>query len=305
MPGRPALWQIAATFVAAIAGAAIVAEVTLRVFGGSRFLYRADPEIEYLPAPNQAVIQNGVDMRTNAWGMRSDAATETRPVDAFRVLVMGDSIVFGHTNISHDDLATTRLSRAQMDDGRQIEVLNASATSWGPGNMLAWLDRFGTLEADAIVLVLSTHDLGDDRTFKPPNRNVYPQAAPVSLLVDGLWWRLTPDPADSAPDDPRSEGDAMAALPALFKRVAEAPTGGCLIVHPTAEEWKAKLPTAEEQRLETTALGAGLDVFYGRDFISDASDYSDGIHLSAAGQEDLMRAIAACPALPRVALPSP
>jgi hypothetical protein len=305
MAGRPArIWQIAATFVAALAGTAIVAEATLRLFGGERFRYRADPEIEYLPAPDQAVVQGGLDMRTNQWGMRSDAVAETRPADAFRVMVIGDSIVFGHTNISHDDLATTRLSRVRMDDGRRIEALNVSATSWGPGNMLAWLDRFGMLEADAIVLVLSTHDLGDDRSFKPPDRNVYPQAAPLSLLADGLWRRLTPDPAASAPDDPRSEGDAMAALPGLFQRAADAPTGGCLIVHPTAAEWKAKVPTAEEQRLETTALGAGLDVFYGRDFISDASDYSDGIHLSPAGQEDLMHAIAACPALPRLALPT-
>ncbi len=278
----------------------IAAEVALRTLGSERLIYRADPEIEYLPLPNQAVFQNAIDMRTNAWGMRSDPVQEMKPAGTLRVLVLGDSIVFGHTNIAHASLATTRLSQMKTGDGRAIEVLNVSATSWGPGNMLAWLDRFGALNADAIVLVLSTHDLSDDRTFKPPSRDAYPQAQPVSLLVDWLWRRLTPDPANSAPDDPRSEGDAQAALPVLMRRVAAAPAGGCLIVHPTKDELKSPTATADEQRLEATALGAGLAVFYGRDFVS-AKTYSDGIHLSAAGQQDLVRAFTACPALAGVA----
>lgn len=305
MAGRPVqIWQIAATAIVALLGAAIVAEATLRVFGGDRLLYVADPEIEYLPAPNQAVIQQGLDMRTNAWGMRSDPTSEAKPADVFRVLVIGDSIVFGHTNIAHADLATNIVSRMRMEDGRRIEALNVSATSWGPGNMLAWLDKHGALNADAIVLVLSTHDLEDDRTFKPPNRDAYPQADPVSRLIDGLWRRLTPDPASSAPDDPRSEGDAQAALPIMMQRAAAAPMGGCLIVHPTREEWSASGPVAEEQRLEATGLSAGLAVFYGRAFIDAASDYSDGIHLSPEGQQNLARAIAACPALNGARLPA-
>ncbi len=298
MAGRPAkTWQLAAAGASAVLALVIVAEVSLRVLGGDRLLYRADPKIEYLPAPDQSVLQQGLEFRTNAWGMRSDAVTEAKPDDVFRVLVIGDSIVFGHTNIAHADLATTALSRMQMEDGRRIEALNVSATSWGPGNMLAWLDRFGTLEADAIVVVLSTHDLGDDRTFKPPERDAYPQAAPVSALGDWLWRRLTPDPAHGGPVDPRTEGDAQAALPVLMQRVAAAPMGGCLIIHPTMEEWKTQAPVAEEQRLEATALGAGVAVFYGRAFIDNALDYYDGIHLSPIGQQDLARAIAACPVL--------
>jgi len=285
---------------AGVIGLGILAEATARVLGSERLLYRADPEIEYLPQPNQAVFQRNIDMRTNAWGMRSDALDAVRPPDVFRVMVIGDSVVFGHSNIPHAALATSQLSSMRAQDGRRLEVLNVSATSWGPGNMLAWLDKFGTLETDAIVLVLSTHDMDDDRTFKPPRRDAYPQSAPLSAAADWLWRRLTPDPADSAPDDPRSEGDAQASLPVLLQRVAEAPTGGCLIIHPTAEEKKAAQPTPQEQRLEMTALSAGLAVFYGRDFIGDQG-YADGIHLSASGQEDLARAIAACPNLPRIA----
>ena len=303
MAERPSRgWGMAAVVASALLGLVIVGEAAVRLIGGDKLLYRADPGIEYLPAPDQALSRQGIAYRTNAWGMRSDPAAEAKPDDVFRVLVVGDSIVFGHDNIGHGDLATTLLSSMRMEDGRRIEALNVSATSWGPGNMLAWLDRFGTLDADAIVLVLSTHDLEDDRTFKPLGRDTFPQSMPVSALAGWLERRLIPDPAANAPDDPRSGGDAHAALPALMQRVAAAPMGGCLIIHPTAEEWKSPTPVAEEQRLETTALGAGLAVFYGRTFIDNASDYSDGIHLSPAGQKDLARAISACPALARMAV---
>ncbi len=291
--------RLVAMVAAGVIGVGILAEVTARLLGSDRLLYRADPEIEYLPQPDQAVFQRNVDMRTNAWGMRSDPAEAMRPADAFRVMVIGDSVVFGYTNIPHAALATSRLAALRTQDGRRLEVLNVSASSWGPGNMLAWLDRFGTLETDAIVLVLSTHDMGDDRTFKPPERDAFPQTAPLSMAADWVWRSLTPDPAASAADDPRSEGDAQATLPVLLQRVAEAPTGGCLIIHPTTDEIKTLAATPDEQRLEMTALGAGLAVFYGRDFIDGATGYLDGIHLSASGQEDLARAIASCPNLPR------
>lgn len=298
MAGRLAQpWRLVLISVAGLLAIAAIGEIALRIRQGDHLLYHADPEIEYLPQPDQTVMQGGVDMRTNAWGMRSASVDAHKPEGVFRVLVLGDSIVFGHTNIAHDDLATTLLSRKQLDDGRRIEVLNASATSWGPGNMLAWLDRFGTLEADAIILVLSTHDLADDRTFQPLHRDGYPQTKPVSALADWIWRRLTPDPAEEAQADPRSDGDAQTALPLLMRRVAEAPAGGCLIVHPTAGEWKAKTPVPDEQRLEATALASGLAVFYGRTFIDETSDYSDGIHLSPDGQKDLARAFLACPAL--------
>ena len=291
--------KIVAMALAGVIGLGILAEATAHILGSERLLYQADPEIEYLPQPNQAVVVRNVDMRTNAWGMRSDPVEAVRPADVFRAMVIGDSVVFGFTNIGQADLATSRLSQMKTEDGRRLEVLNVSASSWGPGNMLAWLDKFGTLETDAIVLVLSTHDLEDDRMFAPPERDAFPQSSPVLKTVDWAWRRLTPDPAASAPVDPRTEGDAHASLPVLLQRVAEAPTGGCLIIHPTTEELKSPSATPEEQRLETTALAVGLTVLYGRDFVDAAKGYVDDIHLSASGQEDLARAIAACPNLPR------
>ncbi len=301
MAGRSfSLGRRVALAAAALLGLGVLAEISLRVIAGERLLYHADAEIEYLPQPDQWVVKQGIEFRTNAWGMRSDDVPEVKPADSFRVLVLGDSVLFGHTNISHDDLATTQLSRMRMADGRRIEALNASATSWGPGNMVAWLDRFGALDSDAIIILLSTHDLEDDRTFKPPRRDPHPVSAPSSALADWLLRKLTPDPAYQGPEDPRSAGDAMTALPILMQRAAAAPMGGCLVIQPTRQEWQTAAPVPEQQRLEASALGAGLAVLYARAFFDEVSAFADDTHLSPAGQQDLARAFAACPALARM-----
>lgn len=278
----------------AVLGTILLGELVFRIAAGERLLYRADPEIEYLPLPDQRVNSRGVDIRTNAWGMRSAPVSASKAGNAIRVLVIGDSVVFGHTNISHDDLATTRLSQTTLPDGRRIEALNVSATSWGPGNMLAWLDRFGALDADAIVLVMSSDDLEDDRTFSQPARDVYPQAPPVSALASWLWRRMTPDPAQTADADARTQGDALRSIPELLRRAALAPSGGCLIIHATLDELREPPPSEGQIRLQELAQEARIRVMTGRGFIDASSGYVDGTHLSPAGQRDLARAIAAC-----------
>ncbi len=68
----------------------------------------------------------------------------------------------------------------------RVEVLNASANSWGPQNELAYLKRFGTFEARAVVLLLNTDDLFAAAPTKEPvgrDRN-YPNRKPSSALAE-------------------------------------------------------------------------------------------------------------------------
>jgi hypothetical protein len=287
----PSRIRVAAIVAGCLVLALLAAELGARIVLGERLLYRADPEIEYLPLPNQAVVQRGVAMHTNAWGMRSGAVETEKPHDAFRVLVIGDSIVFGHTNIPHDELATTTLSAMRTSDGKRVEALNVSASSWGPGNMLAWLDRFGTFEADAIVLVLSTHDLDDNRTYLTLDNYRLPESAPVSVLAE--WVSRQAKIEATAYSDPRTPGDAERALPVLLARAAR----GCLVVHPEIEELGEADATEEERELKAAAEAAGLSVVMGRGFVAVGDDYLDDIHLTAGGQRKLMRALLSCPAL--------
>jgi len=271
------------------------AEIAFRLIAGQRLLYRTDPAIEYLPKPDQSVVQRGVRFETNALGMRSPPPSLDIGA-VFRVLVLGDSVVFGHTNINQADLATTRLSTLTLGDGRRMEALNVSSPSWGPGNLLAWTETNGLLGAEAVVVVLSSHDLDDNRTFAPPDRNIYPQGPPLSVLGDWVVRQASGNRDDQPSADPRSQGDARRSLPALFQEISKAPSGACLVVHSTVDELFSLTPSAEHGALREMAAAAGLDIVYDRDFI-DSPDYVDGIHLSGEGQVSLARAIMACPAL--------
>lgn len=280
---------------AVLAGALLAAEITFRIIAGERLLYRADGAMEYSPKPNQSVLQRGVRFETNELGARSPTVSREKPEDVFRVLVLGDSVVFGHTNINQVDLATTHLSTLALGDGRKIEALNISAPSWGPGNLLAWIEANGLLDADAAIIVLSSHDLVDDRTFGPPDQRIYPQRQPLFALGDWIARQMS-GTGGARSSDPRSPKDARRSLPILIGRLSEAPSGACLVVHSTTDELFSLKPSAAVGELRDVAVAAGLDVIHARDLIS-ASDYIDDIHLSAEGQANLAKAMLACPAL--------
>jgi hypothetical protein len=272
----------------------LTAEVAFRVIAGEKLLYRADPEIEYLPQPNQAVHQRGIDMRTNAWGMRSAAIAAEKPADTFRVLVVGDSVVFGYTNIHHEALATTLLSEATLKDGRKPETLNISASSWGPGNMLAWLDANGIFNADAAILVLSSHDMEDDRTFGPLESD-FPQSRPLLGSLDWVLRRISK--AKPSGPDPRTAGDARRSLPVLIDRLAALPGGACLILHKTQEERQVSGQSANGAEISALAQARAMPVIDDFRFVSVVEGFSDSIHLSAIGQSQLADAMKTCPAL--------
>lgn len=285
--------RLFAMIAAGLALLVITAEVAFNVIAGEKLLYRADPEIEYLPQPNQAVHQHGIDMRTNRWGMRSAQSDNQKPADAFRVLVVGDSVVFGHINIHHAALATTLLSEATLKEGRRLETLNVSASSWGPGNMLAWLDANGTLGADSAILVLSSHDIEDDRLFGPLESD-FPQRRPVLGSLD---WVLRQLPSPRPAIDPRTQGDAARSLPLLLDRLAALPNGACLILHETQEERQEEGPSREGTQIALLARQRGIAVIDDFRFISVVEGFSDSIHLSARGQSQLAEAMKTCPAI--------
>ncbi len=76
----------------------------------------------------------------------------------------------------------------------RVEVLNASANSWGPQHELAYLKRFGTFDAQAVVLLLNTDDLF---AAAPTSEKVgcdrnYPNCKPSSALAEVLNRYLLP-----------------------------------------------------------------------------------------------------------------
>lgn len=154
-------------------------EVILRWrFGlGRPLLYIADRTIGYLPAPHQRTRRDGQRIVINGYGMRGPEITP-EPTGA-RLLLLGDSVANGGWWTDQERIISARLGQRLG-----LEVLNASANSWGPRNQWAYVERFGLFGAKGVIVLLNTDDLfatapsglrvGRDRN--------YPDRLPVCAL---------------------------------------------------------------------------------------------------------------------------
>lgn len=188
--------------VGAIALLALL-EVGLRLlFGfGKPLIYVADPQIGYLLSPNQNTRRFGNQITINQYAMRSPEISQARPDKTLRILLIGDSIANGgwwtDQNQTISALLEQQLQSRSMKLGQgfeQVEVLNASANSWSPRNQLAYLQRFGTFEAQAIVQLINTDDLFGIAPYSlvvGRDRN-YPDRQPPLALVEALSRYLVP-----------------------------------------------------------------------------------------------------------------
>ena len=181
--------------VAATIGLFAVTEIGLRLlFGfGNPLTYISDEKIGYLLAPSQRTRRFGNRIKINQYSMRGGNIQETPPASSLRILLLGDSIANGGwwtdqdntiSNLMMCSLTSTNLS-AKIT---RIEVLNASANSWGPRNELAYIQRFGSFGAKAIVLLINTDDLFSTTPTSLPigrDRN-YPDKKPPLALVEVL-----------------------------------------------------------------------------------------------------------------------
>ncbi len=143
---------------------AIALELTLRIQFGfcSSPLYVADPDYEYIYAPNQNVTRFGNVIKTNSLSMRNDELSTDSTIN---ILLVGDSVVNGGSLTDQDSIASTILEkklRKNIDD--KIRVLNIAAGSWGPDNVAGYLKKHGLFNAKLIFLVTSSHDAHDIMT---------------------------------------------------------------------------------------------------------------------------------------------
>ena len=140
-----------------------------------------------------------------------------------RVLFIGDSVINGGVLTDQANLMTSIVARDESAKlGRPVVTGNASAASWGPPNQAAWLRRYGLLDADVVVFVLSSHDAADVPTFdyKHGGAPISPQRSPIFATQDllqryilpRLWPEasVAPPPATlPAPADVQKCTDAM------------------------------------------------------------------------------------------------
>lgn len=149
---------------------------------GTPPLYVADSLTKYRLKPNQNLRRFGNRIEVNDYSMRSSPLSAARPPDRRRVLVFGDSELWGGSVLDQNLIATEVLR-----DWLPAEVGNVSAPGWGPGNWLGWARRFGFLQATDVVLVINSYDAAETPSSEPFRGDVnHPLHPPRSALAEGL-----------------------------------------------------------------------------------------------------------------------
>lgn len=292
--------KIGLIVVGIIFGAIAVIEVGLRLFGfGNPLIYQADSEIGYLLAPDQQVRRMGNRIKINQYSMRGDDLDATRPSDSFRIMLLGDSVANGGWWTDQDMTISAQLLRQLNQDRLKIQVLNASANSWGPRNQLAYLRRFGTFEAQVIVLLINTDDLFalPPSTVKVGKDVFYPdQRPPLALSEIYQRWRGV------QVEQPKESGDRvgknLAAIEAINKIATENGADLIIAITPLLREVENNERDYESKargRLEAFAQQKQIQLI---DFLplfkrdTPASFYRDHIHLSPTGNELVSQTVA-------------
>jgi hypothetical protein len=297
----------------------LILEFSLRLlFGfGNPLIYLADEKIGYLLAPNQKTRRFGNQIEINQYSMRSPAATQARPANTYRILLLGDSVANGGWWTDQQDTISVMLAKQLQADKKAketqteesqpnstlnphpssllVEVLNASANSWGPRNELAYLRRFGTFDAQAIVLLLNTDDLfaTAPSSWAVGNDRNYPDHKPPLALWEVINRYVMPAPkgANEKPEPGDRVGFNLAAIEQIQAIAQQSNSRFVLAMTPLLRELGQPGPKDYEikarQRLQEFAESKGityidfLPIFNG---VSQPSQlYRDHIHLSPEG----------------------
>lgn len=281
--------------VAAMLLLVCASEGVLRVAGyGDPVLYVDDDVVGYMPAPSQDVRRGGNAVYINAFGMRAPDYAREKPAGVFRVLMLGDSTLYGGSYIDQEETYARLLERglkAQMPE-RAVEVLSMGVNGWGPHHELGYVRRFGNFGADLVVVCLPYGDVWrplsrlSDKPYLPASR---PPALALEEVAYHLTWRYRARalgrPSQALRDSRSADGvRAYAELARLLRargsevRVEVLPSRGALDAVPEREQlWVDRLKSA--LRAEGVEVGYALEAMRR----GDASLYEDGVHLSVAG----------------------
>lgn len=166
--------MLAASVVAAVV-AGIAIEVWVRVSWdeqrGRPGFYLSDPELGQRLSPGYDGWFAGVPVRINSLGFRDQRDYELqKPPGAFRILVLGDSVTFGHgtrSDTTYPFLLEQRL-RAWKPDV-EWQVWNLGVPGYATSQELAYLERVAArYQPDLAVVGFYQNDLTGNAPRRPP-----------------------------------------------------------------------------------------------------------------------------------------
>ena len=129
----------------------------------ARYDSHPDPAVARVFAPDTTFAYNRKLVRTNALGMRERDYSLEKPEGVFRVVLLGDSYVFG-SGVAAEERFGERLAEALRlgSDGREVEALHLGVNSWNLVAASTYLRRqLGLLRPDLVVQVTVRNDLDD------------------------------------------------------------------------------------------------------------------------------------------------
>jgi hypothetical protein len=139
---------------------------------GTPALYISDPVLVQRFAPHYSGWFAGVPIRINNLGMRDprDYAIEKQP-NTFRILLLGDSVAFGHGSIyehTYAHLLEQRLKTWRPDVDWQI--WNAGVPGYNSSQELAYLERAGPVyKPDLVIVGFHPNDVTSNEIVRHPS----------------------------------------------------------------------------------------------------------------------------------------
>jgi lysophospholipase L1-like esterase len=121
----------------------------------------ADPLVGHEHRPGTAAHLMGVDVRINSLGMRDRERDIAKPADTLRILMLGDSVLFGW-GVPFEKTIAQRLEaklQARMRD-RRIEVVNAGVGNYNTEmEVRQFLGKADQLTPDIVILNFFINDV--------------------------------------------------------------------------------------------------------------------------------------------------
>ncbi|UCG52915.1 MAG: hypothetical protein JSW58_04985 [Candidatus Latescibacterota bacterium] len=113
----------------------------------------------YIHTPHYRDKLQGVDVTINSHGFRGPEFEIEKPRETVRLLILGDSVVFGW-GAPQDSIFPARLQRMLERDFGRIEVISAGVGSWNTRTEYQYLKSEGVhLSPDVILMVITNNDI--------------------------------------------------------------------------------------------------------------------------------------------------
>lgn len=189
----------AASLVLVVGGAELVCRAAGLGPDADYFRWVADPEVGFLPMPNQQTWFGKIDLatgsglmpiRVNRFGQRGEDYELAKPPGERRVIVLGDSLTMGQ-GVLDDETYPHRLGellRERDGQGRTTRVVNAGVNSWTSWNYAQWVNRrLPLFDADQLVVGLF---LGNDMVLPAEGAATIPVPLEKALRDSALYHAL-------------------------------------------------------------------------------------------------------------------